>query len=405
MKRASKTCRITVALRMAGIAGQDKLNGIFNHLSEGRRWQLSIYRTAREFTAQTVEHELARGTSGFIVGIPETDDALRALAACDVPTVVMNISGGGIERRRSSIAFVRSDSEAIGRLAARELLKQGTCRSFGYAGYRDDCDWSRDRGNAFRDELAKAGSAVSFFDQAHYPNKIDDRRTLAAWLRDLPKPCGILAACDDRAFELLDACREIGLRVPSEAAFLGVNNDALLCENAEPRLSSVQPDFIGEGRLAAEILEKMLAGDAYRQKCCGNTFLVGVRQVVHRDSTRPPSAAGLLVQKALVYIEKNAARGIGVQDVARHLKVSYSLLNLRFQELQRESVYEAILRTRLNAVKDRLVTTNKTIDEIAAHFGWASSASLMHLFKRRFGVSMRTWRQDHGLTVKRVRTR
>ncbi len=45
MKKAfSKTYRITVALRMAGIAGQDKLNGIFDHLSGGRRWQLSIYR-------------------------------------------------------------------------------------------------------------------------------------------------------------------------------------------------------------------------------------------------------------------------------------------------------------------------------------------------------------------------
>ena len=29
--------RVVVALRMAGIAGQDKLNGIFNFLSEGRR--------------------------------------------------------------------------------------------------------------------------------------------------------------------------------------------------------------------------------------------------------------------------------------------------------------------------------------------------------------------------------
>ena len=44
--------RVVVALRMAGIAGQDKLNGIFNFLSEGRRWQLIIYRTKHEFTAE-----------------------------------------------------------------------------------------------------------------------------------------------------------------------------------------------------------------------------------------------------------------------------------------------------------------------------------------------------------------
>ncbi|MBO7683769.1 MAG: substrate-binding domain-containing protein, partial [Kiritimatiellae bacterium] len=38
-------------------------------------------------------------------------------------------------------------------------------------------------------------------------------------------------------------------------AVLGVDNDALICENARPRLSSVQPDFEEEGRLAAETLD------------------------------------------------------------------------------------------------------------------------------------------------------
>ena len=42
--------RVVVALRMAGIAGQDKLNGVFDYLSAGRRWQLIIYRTKHEFT-------------------------------------------------------------------------------------------------------------------------------------------------------------------------------------------------------------------------------------------------------------------------------------------------------------------------------------------------------------------
>ena len=32
---------------------QDKLNGLFEHLSQGRRWQLIIYRTQHEFTAET----------------------------------------------------------------------------------------------------------------------------------------------------------------------------------------------------------------------------------------------------------------------------------------------------------------------------------------------------------------
>ena len=384
--------RVVVALRMAGIAGQDKLNGIFNFLSEGRRWQLIIYRTKHEFTAEVVEHELSRGTDGFIVGIPGTDDALGVLAATDIPTVVMNVSGGGIEKRTKNIALVKSDSQAVGREAANALLKQGVYKSYGYAGYRTDDDWSRERGIAFRDALEKAGFVGRMFDITHYKDKVEDKATLIKWLGELPKPCGILAACDDRAFELVDVCREAGIKVPAEVGVLGVNNDPILCENAEPKLSSVQPDFIAEGRVAAELLETMMSGGGIPAR--KRVSLVGIRAVVHRESTVPQSDAGKFVQKVMAYISKEALKGIGVDAVARRFKVSRSLLELRFGELQRESVYEAMLRIRLDEVKRRLRQTRDPISEITAACGWKNSAPPKTLFKKRFGVSMREYRKS-----------
>lgn len=380
---------------MAGIAGQDKLNGLFNYLSEGHRWQLSIFRTVQEFTAETVRQEIQRGTEGFIVGIPGTDEALSALAQTDIPTVLMNVTGGNIQKRKSNLSFVRSDSDEIGSAAARELLKEGAYKCFGYAGYRTDESWSRERGAAFRSELEKAGFIGRMFDLTHYPGKLDDRATMIHWLKSLTKPCGILASCDDRAFELLDVCREAGIRVPEEIGILGINNDPILCENSEPRLSSVQPDFIQEGFLAAQILGKMLASPAYGKAQRGSVYPVGIRQIVHRDSTHPVSGAGLLVQKALAFIEKNATRGIGVNDVTRHLKVSYSLLHLRFQELLHETVYETILRVRLDSVRHRLRHSAEPIDAIAEDCGWKNPASLKKLFKTRYGVSMRAYRQSN----------
>ena len=235
---------------------------------------------------------------------------------------------------------------------------------------------------------------------------MEDSSALAAWLENLPKPCGILAACDDRAFEILDICRERNIKVPAEIGILGVNNDAILCENAEPRLSSIQPDFIGEGRLAAELLERMMAGGRLPGSKLVN--LVGIRTVVHRDSTVPQSASGRLVQKVLAYISREAVKGIGVEDVARRFKVSRSLLELRFGELQGEvsrsllelrfgelqgeSVYEAMLRIRLEEVKRLLRHTDEPIAAITAACGWENPAPPKALFKRRFGMSMRDWR-------------
>ena len=382
--------RVVVALRMAGIAGQDKLNGIFDYLSAGRRWQLIIYRTKHEFTAEVVKHELSRGTDGFIVGIPGTEDALGVLSATDIPTVVMNVSGGGIEKRTKNIAFVKSDSQTVGREAAHALLKQGVYKSYGYAGYRTDDDWSRERGTAFRDALDKAGFVGRMMDITHYKDKVEDKATILKWLKALPKPCGILAACDDRAFEILDICRDAGIKVPAEVGILGVNNDPILCENTEPRLSSIQPNFIEEGRLAAELLDRMMSGGSMSAE--KRMRKVGIRAIVHRDSTVAQSEAGKLVQKVLAYIEREAVKGIGVEDVSRRFKVSRSLLEMRFRELQNESVYEAMLRVRLEEVKRRLRQTKDPISEITAACGWENPIPPKALFKRRFGISMREYR-------------
>lgn len=382
--------RVVVALRMAGIAGQDKLNGIFDYLSAGRRWQLIIYRTKHEFTPEVVEHELMRGTDGFIVGIPGTEDALSLLAKSDVPTVVMNVSGGGIEKREDGIAFVKSDSTAVGREAANALLKQGVYKSYGYAGYRTNDDWSRERGTAFRDALEEAGFVGRMMDITHYKDKVEDKATAMEWLRSLPKPCGILAACDDRAYEILDICKECGIKVPTEVGILGVNNDPILCENTEPKLSSIQPNFIEEGRLAAELLEQMMSGGKISPK--KRLSKVGIRAIVLRESTVAQSESGRLVQKVLSYIGKEATKGISVESVARRFKVSRSLLELRFRQLQGESVYEAMLRVRFEEVKRRLRQTNDPIAEITAACGWENPTPPKALFKKHFGISMREYR-------------
>lgn len=385
--------RVVVALRMAGIAGQDKLNGVFEHLSDGHRWQLAIYRTRHEFTAETVKAEIARGAEGFIVGLPDTEDALAALAESEMPVVLASIPPSRLKDRRRHLAQVRSDAESVGREAAIALLRQGVFKSYAYAGYRLDTDWSRDRGRAFRDTLKKAGVIGRMFDLDHFQNQLDDRATLLKWLRELPKPCGMLAACDDRAFEILEVCHEAGLKVPSEIALLGVNNDPLLCENSSPRLSSVQPDFVREGRLAAELLDQLMSQTTRRQGVAeSKVHLVGIKTIVHRESTLPLSPAGLLVQKALSFIHANALKGIGVDDVARHLKVSRELIGLRFRELHHESVYATILRLRLDEVKRRLRSTRDPIGAISTACGWKNVNALKNLFRRRFGVPMRNYR-------------
>ena len=393
---ASSSKHVVVALRMAGIAGQDKLSGIFEFLSEGHRWNLAIYRTRHEFTAQTVRDEISRGASGFIVGIPEADDSLSELAKTDLPVILMNVQPGPLAKRKAGYLLVKSDASTVGRAAAHALLSQGVYKSYAYAGYRTDADWSTERGLAFRETLKKSGFSTQTFDTSHFAGRTEDRTTLCRWLTALPKPCGILAACDDRAYEIAEACNECGIKIPAEIGILGVNNDPLLCENSNPRLSSVQPDFRREGYLAALNLDRMTASPRKRTVNTNHPLLVGIKQLVHRESTYPLSNSGILVQKALAFIDRSSTKKISVPDVAAHLKVSRSLLDIRFRELQGETVHAAIIRARLNEVKRRLASTRDGIEKISSDCGWDSINSLKNIFHREVGMSMRSWRNTNN---------
>ena len=72
---------------------------------------------------------------------------------------------------------------------------------------------------------------------------------------------------------------------------------------------------------------------------------------------------------------------------------------MRFRELQRESVYEAMLRIRLEEVKRRLQQTKDPISEITAACGWENPTPPKTLFKKRFGISMREYRSRYHASV------
>ena len=381
--------RVVVALLTAGVAGREKLDGILGRVRGGARWRVSLYRSAAAFTAEAVRRELALGAEGFLVGLPDAAGAMKALAGTRVPVVAVDVASPALERRAEGVGFVRNDPVEIGRAAARELRAAGLRRSYGYAAWREPEDWSRHRGRAFREALA--GEDVRVFDPAR-ARGARGCGALERWLRRLPKPCAVFACCDDTAWEVLDACRELGLRVPEDVAVLGVNDDPALCERSEPRLSSVRPDFAGEGRLAAALLDGMMDGSR-PGPAWPVRRTVAVAGVTRRGSTRAARGGAALVARAADWLRAHATEGVRVNDVARAMHVSASLLERRFRETLGTPVYETALRIRLDEVRRRLGETGDSIETVTAACGWPDPAPPKRLFKKRFGVSMREWRR------------
>ena len=372
--------KVFIALRMAGIAGQEKLSGIFRFLGENHDWDITLVRTAAEFTPARIKDALQGGYDGFIISIPDTEKTAALLATTSVPTVVMDIHSRALGQRPGNITFIRNSSEEIGRAAANHLLAIGTCRSYAFVHSPSVLPWSTDRCKAFRTTLRDSGFWC-------HELKTPDG------LQKLSRPVGVFAANDDRGYDIVEFCHSRRLRVPEDVAVLGINNDTLICENCHPKLSSIQPDFEQEGYLAAETLTKMMSGVRRKSgNAAAQTLFVGVRQIVRRESTAETSPSGKLVQKALAFIRKNALKGISVEDVVRHLKVSRRLADLRFRELQGTTIGETIISLRLEEVKRLLRSTKEPIDSIAARCGYENPNYLKNLFKRRFAMSMRDFR-------------
>ena len=117
--------RVFIALRMAGVAGRDKLSGVFRFLGESHDWEITLVRTAAEFTPERMRQALSEGYDGFVVSIPDTEKTAALLAATDVPTVVMDIHDPSLSARERNVVFVRNSPEEIGRAAADHLLATG----------------------------------------------------------------------------------------------------------------------------------------------------------------------------------------------------------------------------------------------------------------------------------------
>ena len=369
--------KVLVALRMAGIAGQEKLAGVFRFLDTRRDWDITLVRTAAEFTPASMRAALDAGCDGVLVSIPDTGKTADILAASSVPTVVMDIHDTALLARTENIAFIHNSPDEIGRVAADHLLSTGRCRSYAFVHNTFTKAWSADRVKTFRAVLR---------DRGFWCHEMDDPDGLAR----LEKPIGVLAANDDRGYDVLEFCRARHLRVPDDALVLGINNDTLVCENALPRLSSIQPDYEREGFLAAETLDRLMRGRPTHKP---TTALVGVKAVVRRESTAETSPAGKLVQKAVAYLNRYALTGITVDDVVRHLGCSRRLADLRFRQLQGASIGQTIITMRLAEAKRRLATTDEPLDVLAQACGYENPNSLKNLFKHRYGITLSEWRR------------
>lgn len=383
--------RILVANWMTTPSMQRLLDGVLEYAAgHGLSWEVEALQME-----QTDTMRLALETQrpdGVITGFC-SESNMALISRTSMPAVFLRYYNYEPDAKRKRLSVFRLDFGEVGRVAARHFLEQGGYRSFGFVEAPRDPLWSRSRGEAFLAEAERRGRPVFRYStltgthQAAFARP-SELSSLAEWLKPLPKPTAVFAAHDERARDTILACREAGLEVPLSVAVIGVNNDEFTCRHIYPNLSSVEIDGAALGRAAAEELCRLMDGGRPVRR----EFQVPVAGLAARASSAPPSPGGPLVQRALDWIEAHACEGAGAADVAKALKVSRSLLDLRFRELRCGTILGAILDRRLREVRRLLKETDDSIESICEAAGFGEPAGLRRLFRSRYGCSMRDWR-------------
>ncbi len=376
----SEAKTICAAVPVLSRSHQDQLRGIFEYARKVG-WRIDVFDHGA-YTQPLSQSEILNVCDGLIVcDLPEfTKLPMRARRK---PLVLVDCSVHLSEQYPS----VLNNNAAIGALAAKTLFSH---RFAAYAffpreggDFRHDDDWSARRGKAFAEAISRLGG---FFEASAPPSSgtsVSARKRAAAWLLTLPKPVAVFAANDKFARICADAAAISGFKVPDDVAILGVDDDDLVCETAEPELSSILVDFRACGYKAAKLLDRVMKEGAQHP----TTEKYGPLDVTHRASTREPSGkTNWRYARALNFIDRRATDGIGLDDVAAELGVSARTAEYLFAAAG-TTVSKAITEAKLAAVRATLLSTRKPLARIAAECGFISAAYLVRVFVRHHGVT------------------
>jgi LacI family transcriptional regulator len=361
------------------------LHGIRTYIREHRSWSIYIGEQRRGGPVPTW---LKKWSGDGIIARIESAAIAEAVLASGLPAVDVSAA-----RYVPDLLYVETDDAEIARLAAEHLLQRGF-RHFGYCG-DPRFNWSNWREQHFHQWIGQAG-----FDCRIYRPTCkrsgpapweQEREEIGTWLLSLPKPVGVMACYDIRGREVLDICRQRGISVPDEVAVISVDNDELICDLADPPLSSVIPDVLQTGYEAARLLDLLMAGRTELPLA----HLIKPLGIATRNSTDVLATDDIDISGAVRFIRAHAIEGIKVDDVLRAVPLSRRVLESRFEKLLGRSPHEEITRIQIERVKELLTETDLSLPAIAHRAGYKHVEYMSVVFKRETGLPPSLFRTRH----------
>ncbi len=293
-----------------------------------------------------------------------------------------------------SFPQVGSDNRVLAKMAVEHFSTRGF-RHFLYyfKGLFGPCEV--ERRDAFQDAVAACHGTLHLVDASHVVGKrkrlfaMPMFKVLRRSLVKLPKPLAALGYIDDVAVEIITACRAEAIRIPEQVAVLGVGNDELVCNFAPIPLSSIDENHETMGYTAAKLLDAQFNG----RRAPHQSIAVAPSRVMTRQSSEILAVENVHVAQVLKNIWTRYCEPISAEQVAADVPMSYRRLQDVFVECVGHSIFEEILRRRLDYAVKLLVETNHKLTTIAAAAGFSSVDHFGRAFKRKRGMTPGAFRK------------
>ena len=177
-----------------------------------------------------------------------------------------------------------------------------------------------------------------------------------------------------------------------------------LLENLPPVIKAGDPQNRDTGWLGQfirfvmmESAEKRVGGESVLARLSELMFIEVVRRYLE---ALPPEQAGWLaglrdpfISKALSLMHGRPARNWTIEELAKQVGLSRSLLAERFTNLVGIPPMQYLTKWRMQIASDLLTSGGATVATVAAEIGYASEAAFSRAFKKMVGVSPSAWRR------------
>ncbi len=362
--------------------GRGLIRGVAAYAMQRGPWKLDYVPTS---VSEKELKRVCRESDGVIATITHAD-AARTLTRTRTPVV-------SVSRIDARLPMVYQSDEQIGRAVVNHFVARGF-RNLAF------CGWPAHRLEAGRESgfvLATAEQGLVgqvYRARQTRPGRVTSRMALehmAAWVGRLEKPVGIMAGNDERAFDLISACRLAEVEVPGQAAIVGVDNDELLCTLGPLGISSLAVPSQEIGYRAAKILAGLLRGG----KPPGSSVVVPPLEVVARESSDVYAIPDTAVAACLRYLRDHVDQRVTVDELADFVGLSRRSLEYRFRDAVGHSPWQQIRRTQVEKAKRLLAETDLRMDEVARSSGFRDGRQLGATFKELEGERPSDYRLRH----------